>query len=226
MTKIATLSALIFASINTNATIITGDLSYDDKLTHTITGKNGLTYIGWAEAAAYNYQQTLNATRVGGKFEGYHIANQVEAAEFFTLATGVSVTDGYGTVRANSPIDKTAFGDLPSSSGVWYLIDLNRGRNDVGILSLSGQNSYVHNPYMEIRTTAFAYNIAHTDRHSESGSVSSRLRSWLLVSGPTPIAHPIPAPLTPLLFALGVIGSCFVSKKNIFKYLDSKNKLT
>jgi len=220
-TKVATISVFMLASFNGNATVITGGLSYDDSLTRTITGTNGLTYVGWAEAASYNYAQTLAATKPGGLYESYHIANQVEAGEFFSLATSVDVAEGYGSVRANGPKDSAAFGDHSSSSGVWFLIDLNRGRQDVGVLSINGDNQF--NPFMQITTNEFAYNIAHTDRHSASGSISSRLRSWLLVSGPVPTAHPIPAPVTSTLLGLGLLGLWFARKhNNLLHYSQSK----
>lgn len=221
--KVATISVFMIASLHGNATIITGDLSYDDTLTRTITGQNGLTYVGWAEAASYNFEQTLAATSPGGRYENYHIANQVEAGDFFSLATNVSVDDGYGSVAVNTPIERAAFGDRSSSPGVWFLIDLNRGRQDVGVLSIHEVNQYNPNPFMQITTEEFAYNIAHTDRHSTSGSISSRLRSWLLVSGPAPTAHPIPAPVTSLLLGLGLLGLWFARKhNNLVHYSQNK----
>ena len=216
-------SLLLSASLSVNATIVTGGLSYDDTGTHLITGTNGLTYVGWTDIASYNYMETLVATAVGGIYQEFHIANQVEAGEFFSLATGLAAPTAYGEVKGETPIDLASFGfhnhSYGPSAGVWFLIDLNRGRNEgrkeVGILGIS---SYSLLPF--IWTNANAYDIAHTDRHSASGSVSQNLRSWLLVSGPVPTSHPIPAPSTPLILGIGLLGLRFARKKKIVSCLS------
>ncbi len=192
MKNFITIAVFLLVSFSANATIITGDLSYDDTGTHLITGPGGVTYLGWGEAAGLTYAETVTETAAGGIYEGYHIASHEEGLTFYESATGVttSVSDNY----IDASFDHSQFGDNwdSSISVVWYLGDISADAGSMmawdGSLSLIPDNK----------------SFSHPDSFAASG-----LGSWLLVSDP--VAVPEPGSLA--LFGLGLMGLGLARKK-------------
>ena len=64
-----------------------GNLSYDDNNKY-IDSTDGTRYLNLTGAAPLSYAQTLDATRVGGLYQEYHIASQTEAYQFANAFIG------------------------------------------------------------------------------------------------------------------------------------------
>lgn len=202
--KIVALSLLTLSSLSVNATIITGDLSYDDTGSHIITGSNGSSYLGWGEIASYNYAQTLAATQTGGLYESYHIANQNEAGEFFSLATGMTAPTGNNYLSSATNSGQAAFGNNYynySSSYAWFLADINDGGAKVGFIKQANSYTIIENNWRSI---------SRSDYYSSTGSYYSKNITWLLVANDSVT---VPEPATALLLGLGLLGFGFSRKQ-------------
>jgi hypothetical protein len=217
LSKIAVIGLLSLTSISSNAAIITGDLNYDDTGTHLITGTNGLTYVGWGEIASYNYAQTFAATQTGGLYEDYHIANQNEASLFFSMATGTQTLLQHGDdiIFTGYEIEQSAFGDNYTSwsSSAWFLLDYVRDIKRVGCMSLGSTVSPPWQPSLAMRINWLDQTVSRSDEFSSLGWISSRPVGWLLVSGPVPPIHPVPAPSLLFIFGFGLLGLIFTRKQ-------------
>ncbi|WP_028866227.1 hypothetical protein [Psychromonas aquimarina] len=206
LNRIAVISLLMLGSLSANAAIITGGLSYDDTGTHLITGTNDLTYVGWGETASYNYAQTVAATQAGGLYEDYHIANQSEAREFFTLATGAAAPTGNGELFANADNFHFRFGnnyiEEPVAAAL-FLADLSDSGEDAGLLLSRDGTILMKNSWLSI---------GETDYYSELGEGPwDKHITWLLVSDKASV----PGPATSLILGLGLLGLGFARKQKI-----------
>jgi len=103
--------ALVFASNTNAATTTTGGLTYDDS-THVITGTDGTSYLSWDRDTRLTFDQTIDATAVGGVYEAYHIASENEAAAFRQLAATDGTTWEFTSIRSpGADPDGGIFGD-------------------------------------------------------------------------------------------------------------------
>lgn len=129
-TKLAVIAALSLTSFTTNATIIMGELSIEENGTNLMTASNGKTYAGWGETLHSSYAETKALTQTGGLYEGFYIANRSEAADFFTLATGVTVPD---RSDQHSSLSVTLSGELgPYCAGGQYQPKVGCGDQTLG----------------------------------------------------------------------------------------------
>ena len=179
--QILLIGALSIGSIAAKADVVTGGLSYNDVETHLITGSNGLTYVGWNEAAELTYAETLAATQEGGAYAGFHIANLAEAQEFFSLATGFTMftpgSDELVTISNGSLNDR--FGSNMGTSHysmAWFIDDVN-----------PREAGYIQSDDYSLKLTVDSEFISETDEYSAYGMFGGTEGSgwnitWLLVS--------------------------------------------
>jgi PEP-CTERM motif-containing protein len=197
---VAALVLSVSCLVNTaSATLITtGTLEYntlDDVITNTDTG---LTYLGWGLAAEFTYQETLDATANGGLYEEYHIANAIEANEFFNAATFNKIYSP-GNYIINNPLNILAgerFGGSDDGIGgyAWFLSDTEDMVNALHFKNSGDVTGFEFlNDYKTV--TASDYYI---------GGFRGTAISWLLVADEK--VPSVPEPSTLAIFALGMIG--------------------
>jgi len=94
-----------------HATVIThGNLSYDDNNKY-IDSTDGTRYLNLKSAAPLSYAQTLDATRVGGLYQEYHIASQTEAYKFANAFIGHEEFNDDSSVQVHSHRTGTTWED-------------------------------------------------------------------------------------------------------------------
>ena len=205
--KIVVIGMLSLVSVTANSTIMMGNLSYDDTGTHTFTGINGgKSYVGWGETLFYSYEDTLALTEPGQIYEGYYLATMTEAAEFFTLATGVDVDldtefeSAY--LSPSSPNlygeNDTTFGIMAGDEGLSYLFKSNKdewGNQLIGRVTLYGYVDWM---------TYHATTNSNTDSSDgwQDGMTTRSHTTWLMV----------PAPNSVVVFVIALISLGFNRK--------------
>jgi len=197
---VAALVLSVSCLVNTaSATLITtGNLEYnslDDIITNTNTG---ITYLGWGLAAEFTYQETLDATANGGLYEEYHIANVIEANEFFNAATfnkihspGNYIIDNPLTIM---PGQRFGGSNVGASGYAWFLSDTEDMVNALHFENFGDITGFEFlNDYRTV--TGSDYYI---------GGFRGTAISWLLVADEK--VPSVPEPSTLAIFALGMIG--------------------
>ncbi|MCP3670074.1 MAG: hypothetical protein GY814_06500 [Gammaproteobacteria bacterium] len=195
---------LILFNVSHASVYTTGDLQYDSGKGVITNLQTQQTYLGWDVLSSYTYQETLDATAIGGSHSGYHIANFDEAKTFFEAAMPYSVIcdvtpgvdtycDTYAGIYFNG-----AFGDNygTDSDDAWFLAS----GGSVGhiIMEIMGGGTHLSDRPSTIR------NLAYTDKFSASGEYQSSPVSWLLVANTTLSTVPVPAAIW--LFGTALIG--------------------
>ena len=207
-------ASLLTPALSNAATIVTGNLSYND-VTEIITGSTGVNYLGWGVAASLNYAQTITATAIGGIYEDYHIASQTEVYTFYKdalvegeyLSNGDPVIDVVGaqswTVKFNEH-KSPRFGDNYRAGDrggdyAWFLSDEGF---EIGYINIRGAEMLFVD---SSRTLAFS------DQYSASGSSPNQAISWLLVSDEQ--VSQVPVPATIWLMGSALLGVAGLSKR-------------
>ncbi|WP_198264500.1 PEP-CTERM sorting domain-containing protein [sulfur-oxidizing endosymbiont of Gigantopelta aegis] len=204
LSTVILLLALTLAS-NANAIIVTGDLSYDnttDLITNTNTGKQ---YLGWDLLASTTYGDLLPLLEIGATYEGFHIASQTEALDFFYAAASFDpVAQGFN--RNNFNLDSTDFpnqfgGGVNYSSSAFFLSDIT---NQLGIIyTKSGGLIEFYDNVIGVTS-------------SIGGSCTARggtcQKSFLLVSN---VDAQIPEPSIFPLMGLGLIGLFAINRRKL-----------
>jgi hypothetical protein len=208
ISKVALAFAVSFSisSVASAAIVTTGTLDYDN-VTNVITDSaSGATYLGWDMVDESTYQQTVDQTN-GGAFDGWHIASQTEAYEFYRAATGDSRVDAVGDQYLVTEI--AAFGEgVPFGQNgggwtdlAWFLSD---EYTEVGFIQMFAQDN-------EVTISDAAMTIVTSDRNSASGDPD--YIGWLLVGDSAKTSIPVPEPSIIALFGLGLVGLGFARKR-------------
>jgi|GEM_PF-3899375 len=223
-TKIVAISTLLLASLNAEATIIIGNLSYDTN-THLITGANELTYVGWFKTLNYNFEEALAATSEGGLFEEYHIANSDEAKVYYAMLGGLDPFRGRKLkqqmlIKAEVT-DGSPSNWLPYKSSIkgYFMADtyIPEGDQhyDISTVSISEQFGPLKATYGatcsdEIKDYSRCPELTKSSLNSLIlAATDNKLYYPILVSGsPTSTVkfQVIPAPATSLLLGFGLMG--------------------
>ncbi len=205
-----TLTAGLTCSIQSHAGVI-GHLSYDaGDGPNIINTSTGVEYLNLSDAKNLNYAQTVAATSSGGIFEEYHIAEQVEAFEFFnamipSLFPAVDVTGSPDNIfRSIAPFADGVFGENSTNTE-----DRMFFHNEFGMAGQLRLSTHT-NPYIEIRDLYSP--IWATDDFSQTGFRSGSPVSWLLVSDAGPAQIPTSSPLS--LMVLGCLGLGAIRRKS------------
>jgi len=202
LSQIILLFTLTLAS-NANATIITGNLSYDnttDLITNTSTGKQ---YLGWDLLASTTYGSLLPLLGTGGTYESFHIASQTEALDFFYAAASFDpVAAGFNrnTFSLSGTFFPNQFGGVVSfSSSVFFLSDIT---TELGLI------------YSQSDGLIQFYDNSISISPSIGGSCTARSgtcqKSFLLVSN---IDTQVPEPSMLALMGLGLIGIFGINRR-------------
>lgn len=209
LSKIVLLLTMTLAS-NANAKIVTGDLSYDnttDLITNTDTGKQ---YLDWGLLALTSYEELLPLLEIGGKYDGFHIASETEALNFFYAAASFD-PDVQGFNRDDFYLDDTFFpnqfgGNVDYASSAYFVSDA--GTNRLGLI-FSQSNGLIEFYDNVIKITS-------SNLSSLGGSCSSRQgtcqSSFLLVSD---VDAQIPEPSMFALMGLGLIGLFGINRRRL-----------
>jgi len=196
--KTAFLGLILSLGSAANAGVITGLLDYDSTSGIITNTQTGLTYFNWGEADGLTYQQTIDATDVGGIYEGYHIANSTEGMAFFDAAT-INKVNPTGTVFILNPegiLPGDRVGGTPVEAWAWFLSDSDGFAHTIHIdNSLNITGFEVLSNYRKI-----------ADTNIYNGNIGGfPAVSWLLVEDEDS-KQSIPEPSTFAIFALGLIG--------------------
>ena len=188
-----------------------GNLSYDDNNKY-IDSTDGTRYLNLKSAAPLSYAQTLDATRVGGLYQEYHIASQTEAYQFANAFIGHEQFNDDSSVQVHSHRTGTIWEDgllgdnyTTDIDFAWFISDtLDRA----GYFSLAEATNSVN---LKESFSSFEF----TDRFSAQNGPNARLISWLLVdSRPDVQGASIPSPNAFILMALGLFGLGVVRRQS------------
>ncbi|MCP3670534.1 MAG: hypothetical protein GY814_08895 [Gammaproteobacteria bacterium] len=194
---------LILFNVSHASTYTTGDLEYDPD-TGVITNKlTQQAYLGWNHGAYYTYQETVDATAIGGRYADYHIADYEEAKTFFEAAMSgscvvTSDTNTFCDTQAPYAQNWSSFGDnsFQEEDAVWYWTG---DPNAVGWIRMHERTQYQHQFVVESTMT-----IAETDEYSWSGRYWDEANiAWLMVANTT---STVPVPAAIWLFGTALIG--------------------
>ena len=199
--------------------ILIGSLSSnDDGSTEVITDSlNNYEWLRWDRVADLTYAQTLSAISVGGAYEGWQIAGNLEAQRFVDALIGSPngcTVSGSGYCLSTTTL--LGFSSLVGDSYMvdsmsvqtnwaWFLTDV--APDTAGFLSLSGQFStgtgsggssvYKNNDYLPISTT---------DIYAAGGINADKPVGWLLY-------RTVPEPTTLALMGIGLAGIGYMRRK-------------
>jgi len=206
--KILAVGVLALGSMSASSAIITGGLSYDDTGTKLITGSNGKTYLGWAEVAGLTYTETLAETMSGGAYSDFHIASEVEAYDFFNLATGSVLPTGtpsyYAKLRdsGNCSFDCNPFGNSWEASDSDYISFLSSHDGVLGLMGVTNGDDHA-----EIWSQSWS--LQFLDDHSHDADMNGRYNIGLLLVKSTSVSEPA----TISLLGLGLAGLGFARRR-------------
>jgi len=210
--KMLVIGMLSVTSIAANSTVMMGNLSYDDTDSHLFTGINGgKSYVGWAETLFYSYEETLALTQPGEIYENYYLATAYEAAEFFSLATGVFADVGteYDKFKSSylSPSLPNLYGENDSTFGI------TAGDEGLSYLFKSGKDEW-GNQFIG-RVTLYGY-VNWMTYHSITTSSTDTSDAWK--QGMTTRSHTawilVPEPSSLLILSISVFGLVVARKRS------------
>ena len=200
--------------------ILLGSLSSNsDGSTEIITDSlNNYEWLRWDRVADLTYAQTLSSISLGGAYEGWQIAGNLEAQQFVDALIGTpnncTVTGAASCMPTQTLLAFSALvGDSYIPDGIasqdnwaWFLTDVASdaagylslsGRFDIGS-GLGGSAIYKDNNYSPISTT---------DNYAAGGSQADNSVGWLLYR------ETIPEPTTLALMGIGLAGIGYMRHK-------------
>ncbi len=172
-----------------HATVITGDLSYDETTGVITNTSSGQTYLGWDLIAGKNQSQT-QALIDNGTYSDYHIADKYEAKAFFEAA----ITDWIGSFSWDVDMGGTM---LPNRFAEGAFGENSIAGWDVAMF-LYESGKYGN---MQFKGNDFMFHQFNTGAKANGSYISGT--SFLLVAN---AASTVPEPSAIALMGLGLLG--------------------
>jgi hypothetical protein len=200
----------LFTGFQASAVVVIGNLTYNEPY---ISG-DGRTYVGLDKIAGFTYQQTLDATQVGGDYEGFRIANTADADYFIGSLFGAnedvcSTVDGIAslTLQCGTVIGWAdgIFGDSFDSlqDTMWFMADETVDYFEVGFVTIVESGKISQNERWGSRQDS--------DRYAAGGANSGNGPiGWLLVKDTIVQAN---EPSILALMVLGIFGIGFARRR-------------
>ena len=206
-TLVGSSAFLLFSTTSQATEITTGDLNYDSATGIITDTASTASFLGWDTLAGLTYQQTLDYTAddsayEGGKYAGYHVASQSEAAAFINAAFGSSCAGWCEVSTAKGGFG----GDFPNIYtdyiDVWFLSE--QASDYAGYLSIN--YDYFTNGNEGLAVNNDFGSITYADSLIGNSTPGT---AWLLVND----TASVPEPMTLSLFGLGLAGLSFVRRQ-------------